>query len=193
MRSTTACSFRLLLAMCDVFLGGSRRGPTEKEQVRQIRASVSEALGDFKVTRSSTSASYSAPRRLAGRHRCRSGASARASSCAWAPRRLLQLTSAGSARSRCSAMSVRCCRPRGVVEAGRHIVAHLLHTHTHTPGSSWPQRGHPELAEGWGWPDVGLVEASLAVEPRCRAECTPDVCQMKIGILTGTQQHRPNF
>lgn len=64
--------------------------------------------------------------------------------------------------------------PHDVAESYSHIVAHLLHT----PGSSWSRRGHRG-------PEMGLVESSVAVEARCRAERMRGVWEVMLGILRG--------
>lgn len=74
-----------------------------------------------------------------------------------------------------------------MAETERHVIALFLHM----PGSSRPRRGHSELAQEWGWPDLGLVESSVAVEARWWAECTRKVLQLNLSTsLAGSSMTR---
>lgn len=72
--------------------------------------------------------------------------------------------------------------PANLAEAERHIVAHLLHL----LGPLWPRKGLLELANGWVWPDLGSVGASLAVDVKCRSERSRAVGTQLVAVLRGT-------
>lgn len=182
---------RLKPEKCVVVLVGSKRDEEAEAEAREVLRTISTAWADFRVTDhgkylgyfvgpGAGEASWEAPlekweartREIASR-----GAPAEAAGALYRQRAVSVLTYVGALTP----------APARIEEKERHLVGRLLHL----PGGALPQRGHVELTEAWGWPQVGCVEAALAVEARERAERTRRQWQPMVAILDGAWCERP--